>query len=109
MTSPKPPAISEKVWSQQFAHLFATFGWHGYHPWLSVYSDRGFPDWVLCNEAQRRIIFVELKTEAGKLSAKQELWRDRLLACGQEWYCWRPSQFDAAAAVLRGKAPKGEI
>lgn len=101
----KPPAMSEKDWSKQFKHLFEVMGWQGFHPYLSIYSDRGWPDWSLVNPTTGRLIFVELKTEAGKLSDSQIKWRDLLQSAGQEWYCFRPSQFDDAASVLGRNAP----
>jgi hypothetical protein len=78
--------------------------WLVYHTWDSRRSPSGFPDLVLINEKQRRHIFVELKTERGRLTVAQERWRDGLLGVGVEWYLWRPSQWDELIGVLRGKA-----
>jgi len=103
MTRVTGPKITEKVWTAQFRQLVKTFGWEAYHTFFSRFSERGFPDFVLYNTAQKRVMFVELKTETGKLSEHQERWRDGLLACGQEFYCWRPSDFDKTAAILRRK------
>lgn len=100
------PAISEKVWSSQFKHLFRTLGWEGYHTFFSHYSEHGYPDWTLVNAARKRLVFVELKAEKGKLSEHQEHWRDLIQACGIEWYCWKPSEFDEAVRILKGE-PNG--
>jgi hypothetical protein len=106
-----PEELSEKQWSQQFKGLFTVLGWVGYHPYLSIHSERGWPDWSLVHLTTKRLIFVELKKESGKLSDSQIRWRDLLEATGQEWYCLKPSQFDEAAEILRARpavsAPQG--
>jgi hypothetical protein len=50
----------------------------------------GFPDLVLVRE---RILFVELKSEIGKLSPYQELWRDKLVEADGDWWLWHPSDW----------------
>lgn len=50
----------------------------------------GFPDLVLVRE---RVLFVECKSERGRLTKDQEAWRDALLAAGAEWYEWRPNSW----------------
>lgn len=74
-----------------------------YHTWDSRRSPSGFPDLVMINERQHRHLFVELKTQRGRLTRAQERWRDGLLAVGCEWHCWRPMDWDALVVVLRGK------
>jgi hypothetical protein len=95
--------MTEKEWSAQFKQLFELYGWKGYHPYLSIHSERGWPDWSLINLAQKRVIFVELKTEKGKLSESQIRWQGYLASCGQEWYCLRPSDIDKAIEILQAK------
>ena len=99
-----PPQL-EKEWSKDFEKLFKVFGYEGFHPWLSVYSDRGYPDWSLFNVQQARHIWVELKRDivSSKLSPAQKKYRDLILACGGEFYCFRPRDFDDAALILRKK------
>lgn len=94
--------MTEKAWSEQFKQLFSLLGYEGYHPYLSIHSPRGFPDWTLVNEAQGRLVFVELKTDAktSKLSPHQVRWHGLLRATGAEVYTWRPSDFEEAARVL---------
>jgi hypothetical protein len=58
----------------------------------------GWPDIVFIRRP--RIIFVELKAEDGKVSEEQQAWLDDLLACGQEAYLWRPSDWDTVLGVL---------
>lgn len=42
-----------------------------YHPRYSLGSEPGWPDLVLARRIDRRLIFAELKTEKGVLSARQ--------------------------------------
>lgn len=67
------------------------YEWLHYHTHDSRRSDRGFPDIVLIKGD--RILWRELKTQKGKLSPDQEIWRDRLLAAGADWAIWRPIQW----------------
>lgn len=102
-TATKKPTglqITEKAWSAQFKELFKMLGWEGYHPFLSIHSERGWPDWSLVNAAQGRLVFVELKTEIGKVTDKQRHWHELLRSVGCEVYVWRPSDFDTAARIL---------
>ena len=69
-------------------------GWSlRYHTYDSRKSAKGFPDLVLVHERQRRVIFSELKKETGRQSTEQEDWERGLLAVGQEFYLWRPTDW----------------
>ena len=57
----------------------------------------GFPDTVLVRE---RVVWVELKSDVGKLSDEQEVWRDKLFLAKQEWYLWRPRDWPTIQTVL---------
>lgn len=74
-------------------------GWRDYHTFNSKRSVKGFPDLVLVRE---RVIWVELKTDHGKLSTEQKDWLAALAAAGQEVYVWRPSDIDELSATLLG-------
>ena len=50
--------------------LARTLGWRVYHTYDSRRSQPGFPDLVLVRE---RILFLELKSETGKLSHDHEI------------------------------------
>lgn len=93
-------ALTEKQWMAQVVDLARTFRWAHYHPYLSIRSARGWPDLALVRPP--RVILVELKSETGKVTPAQEEWLALLRECpGLEVYLWRPSDFEAAAAVLR--------
>ena len=54
-----------------------------------VQGDKGFPDLVLVKG--KRLLFVELKSEKGKLWLEQENWRQVLSGVkGVKYYLWRP-------------------
>lgn len=69
--------------------------WH--HEVDSRKSKAGFPDLVI---AGNEVIFAELKTETGKISAAQSEWYNRLRNAGATIYLWRPSDWDDIQAVL---------
>jgi hypothetical protein len=56
----------------------------------------GFPDLILAHPSGD-ILFVELKSEKGKLSLEQERWRDVL---GERFRLVRPSDLDAFCVRL---------
>ena len=69
-----------------------------YHTYNSRRSVAGFPDLVLVKD---RIIFVELKSEKGRLSPAQAQWRDDIQGAGGEWYLVRPTGLADFAKVLQ--------
>ncbi len=90
--------ITEKAFTQQIRDLARMFGWRFYHPYLSIHSEKGFPD---CTLVRERVVFAELKRESGKLTPYQEEWLSALKDGGAEVYVWRPSQFHEIAEILR--------
>src|SRR5688500_20234063 len=60
------PPLTEKEFMRQVSDLARIFGWRVYHPWLSIHSERGWPDVAICKPP--RLILAELKTERGKVS-----------------------------------------
>src|SRR5438132_14308233 len=88
------PTVTEKAFRQQVVDLAKLLGWSVYFTWQSKHSPAGFPDLVFCRAS--RIIFVELKSEAGKLTTAQKLWLADLAIVEQAWpncvgvYVWYP-------------------
>jgi hypothetical protein len=73
--------------------------WEVYHTHDSRHSPAGFPDLVLVRPP--RVIFAELKTATGRVTADQWRWRDLLDGCpGVECYLWRPYDRDEILRVL---------
>ena len=95
----KARQITEKEFMSQIRDLAKIYHWKWYHPFLSKWSERGYPDITLIRPP--RIIFAEIKRETGKLTASQQEWAELLQACpGVEYYCWKPSDFDWVLALL---------
>lgn len=62
-----------------------------YHPHDSRRSAAGWPDSVILNWHTGRLMFRELKTRAGVLSAAQKRVGYALTAGGHDWQVWRPA------------------
>jgi len=99
--------LTEKAWSDQLVGtvgdpgLARTLGWGPcYHTLRSKGSASGFPDWVLVRE---RVVFLELKTETGKVSGAQAAWIRALHTAGQEVYVVRPRHLEEIAKVLAAR------
>lgn len=97
-------SMSEKDWQATVVDAAVTFGWAVYHTFDSRHSNAGFPDLVLLR--RDRLIFTELKREAGKLDLPQEAWARGLGEVADanptvEYHTWRPSDWDDVLEVLR--------
>jgi hypothetical protein len=106
-------AITEAEWQQQVVDLAHMLGWRHNHTrrsigrgrsWTTATSVIGWPDLVMWSEAQRRVLYVELKSETGKLSFEQDIVLDSLRAAGCETFVWRPSDLEQVRDVLQGVA-----
>lgn len=96
----KPPRVTESQFLRQVRDLARIFGWATYHPFLSKWSEKGWPDLTLCRPP--RIVLAELKTDTGKISEEQDRWLGMLGDCpGVEVYLWRPADFDRVVEILR--------
>ena len=64
---------------------------------------KGFPDLVLVSSSQKRILFIECKSDTGKLTIQQSNWRQCLLDSGAEYYLWQEGTYTAEhiAEILR--------
>ncbi len=100
--------LSEKEFTQlvvgtnQNPGVARQFGFKVYHTLRSKGSQPGYPDWTL---ARDRLVFLELKTETGKVSPAQVEWVVALNAAGVEAYVVRPRVFDEIVCVLRARGP----
>ena len=82
-------------------------GWACYHTYCSKRSEPGFPDLVLCNG--QSILFVEAKTNVGKLTKDQQAWLSLLEHTGLvEVHIWRPKDWPAIVARLTQKRGHNE-
>lgn len=87
-----PGSISEQAWQVQLLELATLYGWRNYHPYDSRRSVPGWPDLVLVRPPE--LLYVELKTDKGRVSPAQKVWLYDLARCGCEVYVWRPAQFE---------------
>ncbi len=94
------PKISEREFQSQVRQLATIFGWRVYHTFDSRHSDKGFPDLVCVR--RNRVVFMELKTEDGKVKPEQQQWRQLLGAVGGnvEYILARPSMWNELVEVL---------
>lgn len=100
--------VSEASWQSTVTDLAAVHGWRVFHArpartargWATpvAYDGAGFPDLVMVRD---RVVFAELKSARGKLTADQQAWLDALARSGAEVYIWRPEDFDEVREVLR--------
>ena len=96
----KRVGITEKQFESQIKDLAKIYGWKLYHPFLSKWSERGYPDITLLRD--RRLIFAELKSEKGKLTQAQAQWLWLLRKVpGIEVRIWRPRMLEKIARMLR--------
>lgn len=102
--------VSEADWQRQVIEVATLYGWRYYHapenrPVVGRNGKRyvqniraGWPDLTL---AKDRLIFAELKTQTGAVTAEQWDWLDALAAVpGVETYVWRPGDMDEVREVL---------
>lgn len=124
----KAPPLTEKLFQRQVLELAKILGWRVYHPFLSKWSEKGFPDLTMVRARDRRLLFAELKTDKGVVSPSQVEWLDLLGAVAFDrdaWqaalrnehylvpipntvplprievYVWRPRDWDAIGEALR--------
>ena len=96
----QPSRVLEKALQQRIIDAAKALHWLPYHTFDSRRSEPGFPDLVLCRPP--RLLFVELKSEKGKLTAEQERWLALLAEVpGVETKVWRPSDLLDAIEYLK--------
>ncbi len=62
-----------------------------FHTYDSRRSEPGFPDLCICGPSG--LLFRELKSSRGRLTADQQTWLDRLAAAGADAAVWRPDSW----------------
>lgn len=97
--------ISEKAFQAAVIQLAKLTGWMVYHTFDSRRSAPGFPDLVLVRD---RVLFRELKSETGRLSAAQKEWLRGLTVAGMDVAVWRPSDWTKIKTTLAVLIEKGE-
>lgn len=106
--------ISEEKFKSQILELAQYCGWKRAHfrpaqkkdgTWYTpVEGDgKGFPDLVLVHRRRRLCLWVELKSDTGKVSAEQLDWINCLMDAGQRVAVWRPHMWDMIELLLKGE------
>lgn len=94
--------VPERDFQRQIIDAARWLGWLVYHVFDSRRDEPGFPDIVMVHPRQRRVVFAELKSEAGRLRPEQLVWLGALMNCpGVECYVWRPRDIDRVMETLR--------
>lgn len=101
----------ESDFQRQIIDFARLTGWLIFHPhkvqtpsgWLTtVQGHPGYPDLTLVHPRRRELLFLELKTERGRLQPEQVQWLDALAAVEAPpivRVC-RPSDWDWIQAIL---------
>lgn len=79
--------MSEDELERHIRQLIADLGLWGYHAYDSRRCEKGWPDWTIIGN---RVLFRELKSEAGSLTVEQRSVGSKLTRAGQSWAVWRP-------------------
>ena len=103
---PQARAESEAQFERRVVAAATARGWRIFHDHNSMgnrYDSAGFPDLVLVKRppAAGRIIFAELKTDAGKPTPAQLAWLSDLeRIAGVKAFIWRPTDWQSIIAEL---------
>jgi hypothetical protein len=92
--------VTEREFQQQIIDTARLLGWKCYHTFDSRRSEAGYPDLCLVRD---RIVWLECKTEAGRVSPAQADWIAAINAAGGNALVVRPSQWDEIVRSLKAK------
>lgn len=90
--------MTEAEFMQQIIDTARLLKWHVYHTHDSRRSEPGFPDICLVRD---RVVFLEVKTETGRVSPAQAEWIAAITAAGGTALVVRPSQWEEIVAALK--------
>lgn len=113
-----PKRTPERDFQRQIIDAAQLHGWRVAHfrpaqnqkgAWRTPVSadGAGFPDLVMVHK-QRGVIFAEIKSRTGRLTADQAAWMDYLTAGTRHEHVgvhvWRPADWDRIVNLLGGKS-----
>jgi hypothetical protein len=84
--------VSEAQLQAMVIDLAKWCGYLVYHTVDSRRSQPGFPDLTMIHTRNGRLIFVELKSEKGRIRPEQKVWLEHL-GRHHEVYIWRPAHW----------------
>ena len=96
--------MRERDFQRRVMDLCQWLGLRYHHETDSRKSRPGFPDLVIVGP--HGVLFAELKTETGHVSAEQQAWHDDLKRAAAEVYIWRPSDWPFVNDRLHALAGK---
>jgi len=102
------PRMAETILLEAIRKVARLLGYLEFHDYDSRRSTPGFPDLVLTNLRQGRLIFAELKTDTGRTTPHQDAWLTALRAAHCEVYVWRPIDLPDIPAILRPRRAAAE-
>lgn len=90
------------------AHFRTAINARGHYQTPVGADGKGFPDLCMVRE---RVVFMELKVRYRQLKPEQEIWRDRILASGTEWYLITEKEWDGGEVerILQPSAVRGTM
>ena len=92
--------MRERDWQAMVTAAAQHLGYLAYHTHDARRSQPGYPD--LCLVRGERLVFLELKTEKGRVRPEQQVWLDALSQVpGVVAMVARPSQWEEILEVLR--------
>lgn len=104
--------ISETQLQEQITELAHMLDWESMHVrrsvkgesggWVTATSVVGWPDLVLWHPKRGRILYRELKSATGKLTADQQRVLLSLRDAGADVDVWRPADWNEIESTLRG-------
>lgn len=104
--NPFPANVSEDVFKDAVLRQAKALGWLAFHPLPALNSrgkwatfqqgEKGYPDLTLARKGV--VIFRELKSNTGSLTAEQKAWGEEL---GDAWGVWRPRDWPEILSTLR--------
>ena len=71
-------ALSEQAFQQQIIDLALVKGWYVYHTYDSRRSNPGWPDLALVHPGKKLLLFLEVKTQTGRVTQPQQRMIDTL-------------------------------
>jgi hypothetical protein len=107
--------LLETAFQDAIAYVARLHGWKMAHfrpartngSWATAvsYDGKGFPDLVLVHPKRGIVIFVEVKSESGKVSSDQAEWLANLAAAGARTRTWYPADWpDIVPFLTDGRA-----
>lgn len=96
--APQGPQTTERAFQAQVEQYARLCGFLVYHTYRSTKSAPGFPDILAVRPGvgggSGRVLAIELKTCAGKISPDQVQWGEAFAAVGGnvEYYLWRANE-----------------